>query len=53
MVMIGILFKDSGSSSHAGQYKGYYFFRDDFIKLKMLGFTIHKDAVKDILSKFE
>jgi len=46
------LIKDSGSSSHTGQHKGYYFFRDDFIKLKMLGFTIHKDAVKDVLSKF-
>ena len=46
------LIKDSGSSSHSGKYKGYYFFRDDFVKLKMLSFTIHKDAVKDILNKF-
>jgi len=47
------LIKDSGSSSHYGAFSGYYLFRDDFINLKMLGFTIHKDAVKDILSKFE
>jgi bleomycin hydrolase len=46
------LIKDSGSSSHYGKYPGYYFFRDDFIKLKMLTFMIHKDAVKDILKKF-
>jgi len=47
------LIKDSGSSSHYGKYKGYYFFRDDFIKLKMLGFCVHKDAVRDILEKFK
>ena len=32
---------------------GYYFFHEDYVKLKMMGFTIHKDAVKDILKKFE
>ena len=47
------LIKDSGSSAHYGKYKGYYFFRDDFIKLKMLGFCVHKDAVKDVLAKFK
>ncbi|HID38192.1 MAG TPA: peptidase C1 [Calditrichaeota bacterium] len=47
------LIKDSGSSSHYGKYKGYYFFRDDFIKLKMLCFCVHKDAVKDVLAKFK
>jgi len=47
------LIKDSGSSSRYGKYKGYYFFRDDFIKLKMLTFMVHKDAVKDILKKFK
>lgn len=47
------LIKDSGSSAYYGDYKGYYFFRDDFIKLKMLSFMVHKDAVKDVLKKFE
>ena len=46
------LIKDSGSSSHYGQHKGYYFFRDDFIKLKMLTFMVHKKAVGDILENF-
>lgn len=46
------LIKDSGSSSRYGTYSGYYFFREDFIKLKMLTFLIHKDAVKEILGKF-
>ena len=46
------LIKDSGSSSRYGTYSGYYFFREDFIKLKMLTFLVHKDAVKDILAQF-
>ncbi|NOX88495.1 MAG: peptidase C1 [Calditrichaeota bacterium] len=47
------LIKDSASSSREGKYKGYYFFRDDFVKLKMLSFMVHKDAVKDLLKKFD
>lgn len=46
------LIKDSGSSGHWGQFKGYYFMRDDYVRLKMLAFTVHKDALKDILHKF-
>ncbi|MGD9898902.1 MAG: C1 family peptidase [Calditrichaceae bacterium] len=45
------LIKDSGSSAYNGDNKGYYFFRDDFIKLKMLSFMVHRDAVKGILAK--
>ncbi len=47
------LIKDSGRSSRAGQYHGYYMFRGDFVKLKMLTFMVHKDMAKDILKKFE
>jgi len=50
------LIKDSGSGSRNGDINapefGYYFFHEDYVKLKMMGFTIHKDAVKDILAKF-
>jgi len=50
------LIKDSSSGSrNVGEDDpkfGYYFFHEDYIKLKMMGFTIHKDAVKDILEKF-
>lgn len=50
------LIKDSSSGSrnndpNAAEF-GYYFFSEDYVKLKMMGFTIHKDAVKDILKKF-
>ena len=46
-----ILIKDSGRSARWGKFEGYYFYRDDYVKLKMLGFTVHKDVVKDLLAK--
>lgn len=47
------LIKDSGSSGHNNvNSPGYYYYHEDFIKLKTMTFTIHKDAVKDILAKF-
>jgi bleomycin hydrolase len=47
------LIKDSGSGSRNGQNKGYYFYHEDYIKLKIMDFMIHKDAVTEILKKFE
>jgi bleomycin hydrolase len=50
------LVKDSGSGSRNNNSKapefGYYFFHEDYVKLKILYFTVHKDAVKDLLKKF-
>jgi len=46
------LIKDSASRARYGNHPGYFFFRDDYIKLKMLTFTVHKDAIKDIADKF-
>lgn len=47
------LIKDSGRSSRWGKHQGYYFFRADYVRLKMLTFLVHKDAVKDLLAKAE
>ena len=51
------LIKDSSSGSRNNDHNapefGYYFFHEDYVKLKMMGFTIHKDAVKDLLKKFK
>ncbi len=47
------LIKDSGSGSRNGKHKGYYFYSEDYVKLKIMGFTINKNAVKDILKKFK
>jgi bleomycin hydrolase len=47
------LIKDSGSGSRDGRHKGYYFMHEDFFKLKIMSYTIHKDAVADILAQFK
>jgi bleomycin hydrolase len=49
------LIKDSSSGSRnndpgAAEF-GYYFFSEDYVKLKMMEFMVHKDAVKEILEK--
>ncbi|MBN8703534.1 MAG: peptidase C1 [Bacteroidetes bacterium] len=47
------LLKDSGSSGHNNKNSpGYYFYHEDYVKLKMTTMTLHKDAAKDILLKF-
>jgi bleomycin hydrolase len=45
------LIKDSNRSSRWGKFKGYFFFRGEYVKLKMLTFTIPKSLAKDILAK--
>jgi len=45
------LIKDSGSGCRNNNHPGYYFYHEDYVKLKMLDFMIHKDAVKDLLGK--
>ncbi|HEK85187.1 MAG: C1 family peptidase [Candidatus Saccharicenans sp.] len=47
------LIKDSGAGAHRGPYQGYVFYRDDYVRLKMLIFMVHKDAVTDLLQKFQ
>ena len=47
------LIKDSGSGGHTGPHPGYYFYHEDYIKLKMMNFIVHKDAVKDLLKDFD
>ena len=50
------LIKDSGAGSRncAQDSKnfGYYFFHEDYVKLKMMDFVVHKDMLKDYLPKF-
>lgn len=45
------LIKDSGSGSFNIGDKGYYFYSEDYVKLKMLGCTIHKDMIQDLLKQ--
>ena len=46
------LIKDSGSGGHTGPHPGYYFYHEDYIKLKMMNFIVHKNAVEDLLKNF-
>jgi bleomycin hydrolase len=49
------LIKDSGSGSRNNDQDakefGYYFFSEDYVKLKMMDFMVHKDAVKELIEK--
>jgi hypothetical protein len=47
------LIKDSGSGSRNGKNPGYYFYHEDYVKLKIMNFLVHKSAVEDVLKKFE
>jgi bleomycin hydrolase len=51
------LIKDSGSGSRnndpgAPEF-GYYFFSEDYVKLKMMDFMVHRDAVKELMTKIK
>jgi len=49
------LIKDSSAGSRnndpGAKEFGYYFFSEDYIRLKMMNFMVHKDAVKEIIQK--
>jgi bleomycin hydrolase len=45
------LIKDSGSSSRNNDHPGYYFYREDYIKLKMVDLMVHRDMAKDLLAR--
>ncbi|GJQ61878.1 MAG: aminopeptidase [Melioribacteraceae bacterium] len=45
------LIKDSMSGAFNGKHPGYFFYNEDYVKLKVLFFVAHKDALKEILAK--
>lgn len=51
------LIKDSSAGSRNNDANapefGYYFFSQDYVKLKMMDFMVHKDAVKALLQKIK
>ncbi len=46
------LIKDSGSGAYNTGDKGYYFYHEDYVKLKIMDFMVHKDMFKDYFNKF-
>ncbi len=47
------LIKDSGSRAYNGKNKGYFFYNEDYVKLKIMDFMVNKEIVKDVLKKFK
>lgn len=47
------LIKDSAAGSRNNSHPGYYFYHENYVKLKMIDFMVHKDVAKDILGKFK
>jgi len=47
------LIKDSGAGSRNNSHPGYYFYQEDYVKLKMMDFMVHKDVAGEILAKFK
>lgn len=47
------LIKDSGAGAHNAKNKGYFFYHEDYMKLKIMDFMVHKDAAAEILRKFK
>jgi bleomycin hydrolase len=46
------LIKDSARSARHGKHEGYYFYRDDYVRLKMLTFMVHRDVVERAVPEF-
>jgi bleomycin hydrolase len=47
------LIKDSGAGSRNTGDQGYYYYHEDYVKLKIMDFMVHKDAVENLLKKFK
>ncbi len=45
------LIKDSGAGGFDGKHKGYRFYHEDYIRLKMMNIMLHKYAARDVLDK--
>jgi bleomycin hydrolase len=45
------LIKDSWRDAWEGKEKGYFLYREDFVKLKVLAYLVHKDAIPNIRQK--
>lgn len=47
------LVKDSARAARKAPPEGYLYYRGDYVRLKMLTYTLHKSFAKDVLAKFE
>jgi bleomycin hydrolase len=47
------LIKDSAAGSRNSSHPGYYFYSEDYVKLKMLGIMLPKSAIPEIAKKMQ
>lgn len=47
------LVKDSGSGGFNSNHPGYWYIHEDYVKLKFMTATMHKDAVKSLMTKMK
>ena len=47
------LIKDSGSGARNGRNVGYRFYHEDYVKLKIMNIMLPKDAIPEVIKKFE
>jgi len=45
------IIKETGDPGRESNHRGYIYYRGDYIKLKVLYYFVHKDAVKDLLNE--
>jgi bleomycin hydrolase len=46
------LIKDSARAARKAPPEGYLFYRGDYVRLKMLSFTVHRSFARDVLKRF-
>lgn len=46
------LIKDSGAGSRNNWHAGYYYYHEDYVKLKIMDVLVHRSAVEEVLKKF-
>ncbi len=47
------LIKDSARASRHGEHEGYLFYRDDYVRLKMLTYMVHRDIVERLVPELD
>ena len=47
------LIKDSARASRRGEHEGYIFYREDYVRLKMLTCMVHSDVLEEIIDRVE
>ena len=45
------LVKDSWRDAFEGKHKGYFFYHEDYVKLKILAYLVHKDGIPEIMDR--